>query len=154
MAQQQSATQRILKIAGGLAVLLVLGVAGLWWMGGLGGGEEGMRVETAEVERRDITQQVTAFGRVQPEREITISPDVPGEIVALPVEEGERVQRGQLLAKIEAKDYVAQTQQQARGRAAGAGQPARAQGRLGTGAPEIRAQEKALRERDDLAPGF
>jgi HlyD family secretion protein len=115
MAQQQSATQRILKIAGGLAVLLVLGVAGLWWMGGLGGGEEGMRVETAEVERRDITQQVTAFGRVQPEREITISPDVPGEIVALPVEEGERVQRGQLLAKIEAKDYVAQTQQQRAG---------------------------------------
>lgn len=112
MAQQQSATQRILKIAGGLAVVLVLVVGGLWWMGWLGGGEKGTMVETAEVQRRDITQQVTAFGRVQPEREITISPDVPGEIVELPVQEGERVQQGQLLAKVEAKDYVAQTQQQ------------------------------------------
>ncbi|PSR00204.1 MAG: efflux RND transporter periplasmic adaptor subunit [Bacteroidetes bacterium QS_9_68_14] len=115
MAQQQSATQRILKVAGGLAVVLVLALGVSWWMGWLGGGEEGKRVETTEVQRRDITQTVTAFGRVQPEREITISPDVPGEIIALPVEEGERVQRGELLAQIEAKDYVAQTQQRRAG---------------------------------------
>jgi HlyD family secretion protein len=115
MAQQQSATQRILKVAGSLAVVLTLALGISWWMGWLGGGEKEMRVETTEVQRRDITQTVTAFGRVQPEREITISPDVPGEIIALPIEEGERVRRGELLAEIEAKDYVAQTQQQRAG---------------------------------------
>jgi HlyD family secretion protein len=112
MPQQQSATKRILKIAGLLAgVLLVLVGAG-FWMGFLGGGNEGTSVETAEVQRRDVTQTVTAFGRVQPEREIAISPDVPGEIVELAVQEGDRVRRGELLVKIEAKDYLAQAQQQ------------------------------------------
>ena len=62
MPQQQSATKRILKIAGLLAgVLLVLAGAG-FWMGFLGGGNEGTSVETAEVQRRDVTQTVTAFG--------------------------------------------------------------------------------------------
>ena len=115
MAQQQSPTRRILKIAGLVAGVLAVLVAVLAWTGFLGGGESKTRVETAEVERRDITQTVTAFGRVQPEREVVISPDVPGEIIELTVQEGDRVQRGDLLARVEAKDYVAQAQQQRAG---------------------------------------
>ena len=115
MAKQQSATRRILKIAGLLVGVLALLIAVGFWTGFLGGGESGMAVETTEAERRDITQTVTAFGRVQPEREIIISPDVPGEIIELTVQEGDRVQRGELLARVEAKDYVAQAQQQRAG---------------------------------------
>ena len=115
MAKQQSATRRILKIAGILTGVLILLVAVLFWTGFLGGGSEGTLVDVAEVERRDITQTVTAFGRVQPEREVVISPDVPGEIIELTVQEGDQVQRGELLARVEAKDYVAQAQQQRAG---------------------------------------
>ena len=115
MAKQQSATRRILKIGGILLGVLVLFIVVLFWTGFLGGGEEGMTVETTEVEQRDLTQTVTAFGRVQPEREVIISPDVPGEIIELTVQEGDYVERGELLARVEAKDYVAQAHQQRAG---------------------------------------
>lgn len=111
MAKKKSATRRILTIVGGIiVVLVVLGVAGRmmgWW----GGGPDGTRVETAEAERRDITQVVTAFGRAQPEVEVTISSDVSGEIIALPVKEGDQVQQGDLLARIKPDAYVAQVEQ-------------------------------------------
>lgn len=115
MAKKQSATRRVLKIVGILVLVLVLVVAIGAWMGLFGGGGDGVEVQTTEAQRRDITQTVTAFGRVQPETEVIISPDVPGEVIALPVQEGERVQRGDLLARVEAKDYVAQAQQQRAG---------------------------------------
>lgn len=111
MAKKKSATRRILTILGiVVAALVVLGVIG-WQAGFLGGGEEGLSVETAEAERRIITQVVTAFGRAQPEVEVTISPDVPGEIIELPVKEGDPVTQGQLLARIKPDAYIAQKEQ-------------------------------------------
>lgn len=89
-----------------LAILLLLGGAG-WGMGWIGGDEPGISVETETVERRSVTEVVTAFGRAQPEVEVTISPDVPGEIVALPVREGDVVQQGELLARLKPDDYRA-----------------------------------------------
>ncbi len=109
--KKQSATRRIIKIIIGLLIVLVLlGIVGAM-TGVLGGGEEGLAVEVAEAQRRDITQVVTAFGRVQPEVEVTISPDVSGEIIELPVEEGDRVEEGELLAVLEPDFYVAQAEQ-------------------------------------------
>jgi len=98
--------------AGGalLAVLLVVGGLG-WQLGWFGGGEAGLQVETEQAERRTITQTVTAFGRAQPEVEVTISPDVSGEIVELPVQEGDAVQKGDLLARLKPDDYRAQQQE-------------------------------------------
>jgi HlyD family secretion protein len=111
MAKKKSATRRILTIVGVVVVVLVLlGVTGRM-MGWFGGGEEGTRVETAEAERRNITQVVTAFGRAQPEVEVTISPDVSGEIIELPVQEGDQVQQGDLLARIKPDAYIAQVEQ-------------------------------------------
>ena len=68
-------------------------------------------VETTMAEIRTITQTVTASGRVQPEVEIVISPDVSGEIVELPVIEGQNVEKGQLLARIKPDYYLAQVEQ-------------------------------------------
>lgn len=94
--------------AGGALLLVLLVAGGLGWQfGWFGGGETGLRIETEQAERRTITQMVTAFGRAQPEVEVTISPDVPGEIVELPVQEGDVVQQGDLLARLKAEDYRA-----------------------------------------------
>ena len=111
MAKKKSPTRRILMGVGILVVVLIVGgavgrMAG-WW----GGGNEGIPVETADAERRTITQVVTAFGRAQPEVEVTISPDVSGEIIALPVQEGDQVTQGDLLARIKPDAYVAQVEQ-------------------------------------------
>ena len=81
-------------------------------MGWVGGGAEGTKVQVGDAERRDVTQVVTAFGRAQPEVEVAISPDVSGEIVELRVEEGQRVEQGDLLARLNQENPQAVVEQQ------------------------------------------
>lgn len=71
----------------------------------------GTEVEVQKAEKRDLTQIVTASGKVQPETEVKISPDVSGEIITLTVKEGDFVQRGQLLVRIKPDFYVSQVEQ-------------------------------------------
>ncbi len=59
-----------------------------------------IEVSFGKVERRTITQTVSATGKIQPETKIKISPEVSGEIVQLNVKEGDAVNKGLLLAKI------------------------------------------------------
>ena len=94
MAKKKSATKRVLVILGVLIVVALLLIIGLRASGIVGGQERATQVELAEVELRTVTQLVTASGNIQPEVEVTISPDVSGEIVTLPVKEGDRVMRG------------------------------------------------------------
>ncbi len=79
-------------------VLIVFAIIGkkAGWIGGA----EKKLVATEKVEKRDIIEIVSASGKIQPEVEVKISPDVSGEIVELHVKEGDRVKKGQLLAKI------------------------------------------------------
>ncbi len=63
------------------------------------------KVAVSKVEKRDIVQTVSANGKVQPETEVKISPDVSGEIVELHIKEGEVVNEGQLLLKIKPDIY-------------------------------------------------
>ena len=115
MASSRSTSRRILYWGGGLlAVVLLLGGIG-WSMGWVGGQDPGRSVETETAQQRTITQVVTAFGRSQPEVEVEISPDVSGEIVALPVQEGDAVQKGDLLARLKPDDYQAQVERQEAG---------------------------------------
>ena len=67
--------------------------------------EQKLFVESSLVERTDIREIVSASGKIQPEIEIKISPDVSGEIVALPVLEGDKVSQGDLLVKIKPDIY-------------------------------------------------
>lgn len=66
------------------------------------------KVSTEKVSKRDIVEKVSASGKIYPVTEVKISPDVSGEIIDLPIEEGDSVMQGQLLAKIKPDIYVAQ----------------------------------------------
>jgi HlyD family secretion protein len=65
-------------------------------------------VQTEKVQRRTITQIVSATGKIQPETQVKINAEVSGEIIGLPVREGQRVTKGQLLVRIKPDAYQAQ----------------------------------------------
>jgi HlyD family secretion protein len=111
MAKKQNATRRILIIIGALVVLLILVAVIGTTTGLLGNRNRGLSVETTKVQLRTLTQVVTASGKVQPEVEVILSPDVSGEIVYLGVKEGDQVEHGQLLVRIKPDFYEAQVEQ-------------------------------------------
>jgi HlyD family secretion protein len=80
---------------------------------GVLGKEEGIKVSAEKVTRRTIIETVTASGKLFPEVEVKVSPDISGEIVELTVNEGDSVKRGQVLAKIYADIYTTQRDQAA-----------------------------------------
>jgi HlyD family secretion protein len=95
-------------IFSGAGLLLVILIAAIV----IGGKKEPVIVvQTEKVARRTITQVVTASGSIQPTVEVKINPEVSGEIVDLPVVEGQRVTKGQLILKIRPDTYLAQVQQ-------------------------------------------
>ncbi len=67
--------------------------------------DKGFLVETTYPIKRNIIQTVSATGKIQPEIEVRISPDVSGEIVQLYIIEGEKVNKGDLLLKINPDTY-------------------------------------------------
>jgi HlyD family secretion protein len=73
-----------------------------------GNKETGVKVSAEKVTRRTITETVNASGKVYPEVEVKISPDISGEVVELNVAEGDSVKRGQVLARIFADIYALQ----------------------------------------------
>jgi HlyD family secretion protein len=68
-------------------------------------------VQTEKVARRNITEIVVANGKIQPVLQVTISPEVSGEIIDLPVKEGQQVRKGDLLVKINPDIYLAAVNQ-------------------------------------------
>jgi HlyD family secretion protein len=70
--------------------------------------DPGITVQTEKAVRRDITQLVSATGIINPVYMVAITPEVTGEIVELPVKEGQRVKKGQLLIRIKPDSYIAQ----------------------------------------------
>ncbi len=64
-------------------------------------------VQTEKVVRRNIVELVVANGRIQPVLQVKISPEVSGEIIELPVKEGQQVRKGDLLLKIKPDLYIA-----------------------------------------------
>src|SRR5262252_1685783 len=74
--------------------------------------EKPVPVTTEKAVRRTILQTVSATGKIQPETEVKISPEVAGEIIELPVEDGMQVKKGDLLVKIKPDSYKALLEQQ------------------------------------------
>jgi HlyD family secretion protein len=67
-----------------------------------------IKVAVENAEKRVIIETITANGKIQPEKEVKISPDVSGEIVELTIKEGYHVEKGQLLLRIKPDTYVSQ----------------------------------------------
>lgn len=87
-----------------LALIIVLIV--LKKSGAFGENEEIKIVEVAKANQTTIIETVSATGKIQPEIEVKISSEVSGEIIALPVKEGQQVKKGDLLVKINPDIYV------------------------------------------------
>jgi HlyD family secretion protein len=90
----------------------------LWWIiGGFVGlliiliivgktkGDKGTKVAVEKVALHTITETVTASGKIYPETEVKLSPEVSGEIIELTIKEGDSVRRGQLLVRINPNIY-------------------------------------------------
>jgi len=100
-------SNKILKILVPAAVVLIIfAIIGknLGWFGKA----VTIKVAVEKAEKRSITETITANGKIQPEKEVKISPDVSGEIVELTVKEGDHVEKGQLLCRIKPDTYISQ----------------------------------------------
>ena len=74
--------------------------------------EKPIPVTTEKAVRKTIVQTVSATGKIQPETEVKISPEVAGEIIDLPVQDGQPVKKGDLLLRIKPDSYKALLEQQ------------------------------------------
>lgn len=122
-------SKKLKWIIGILVVLIILLV--ILSKAGVLGKDEGTKVTAEKAIMRNITETVTATGKVFPEIEVKVSPDISGEIVELNVEEGDTVHRGQVLAKIYADIYASQRDEAAAVVAQSQAQVSNSQAQLG-----------------------
>lgn len=106
---QQKRSRKKLFIALGIAVLVLIIVASVVASRKR---DKSVAVTTDKAFRKNVTQLVTATGKIQPEIEVPIAPEVSGEIIAIPVKEGQTVRKGDLLLKIKPDSYQAQVEAQ------------------------------------------
>jgi HlyD family secretion protein len=107
-AKQRRARRKKQIIYGSIALVALWVIASIIW----NKREKPIPVTTETAIRKTIVQTVSATGKIQPEVEVKISPEVAGEIIELPVEDGMRVKKGDLLVKIKPDSYKALLEQQ------------------------------------------
>lgn len=90
----------------GGAIIIIASLIWLSKSGVIGNKDEGKEVETSKVIASTIVETVSATGKIQPEIEVKISPEVSGEIILLNVKEGQVVKKGDLLVKINPDLYT------------------------------------------------
>jgi len=98
---------KILKILLPIVIVLII-FAVIGKKAGWFGKALTVKVAVENAEKRTIVETITANGKIQPEKEVKISPDVSGEIVELTVKEGDNVVKGQLLLRIKPDTYISQ----------------------------------------------
>jgi HlyD family secretion protein len=108
VAKKRRARRKRYIIFGAIGLLLLWIVVSIIWSKR----EKPIPVTTERAVRKTILQTVSATGKVQPQTEVKISPEVAGEIIELPVEDGLAVKKGDLLVKIKPDSYKALLEQQ------------------------------------------
>lgn len=103
MAKKKKSNKVLYILVGLVVVLVVFAIIGksAGWIGKT----KEIEVELTEASKKRIVETVSASGMIQPVYEVKISPDVPGEIIELNVEEGDSVQRGELLIRLKPDIY-------------------------------------------------
>ncbi|MEA3480051.1 MAG: efflux RND transporter periplasmic adaptor subunit [Bacteroidota bacterium] len=99
--KKMSKRKKWLFIGGGVVVIVLVVLAVT-----KNKGNQGTKVTTEVVEKRTITETVSANGKIQPAIDVKISPYISGEVVELYVKEGDEVEAGDLLAKIDPEIYI------------------------------------------------
>ncbi|EKT4498339.1 efflux RND transporter periplasmic adaptor subunit [Flavobacterium psychrophilum] len=99
-------TKKTKYIVLGIAVTAIIGAIYLKKSGAIGDSNKGKEVEIATITQRTVTETVSGTGKIQPEIEVKISSEVSGEIIALPVKEGQTVKKGDLLVQVNPKLYT------------------------------------------------
>ncbi|MFT6749655.1 MAG: HlyD family secretion protein, partial [Flavobacterium sp.] len=94
------------KIFFGITIVVIVLLVVLAKTGVFGDRDDSMEVETTKVKEMTIVETVSATGKIQPEVEVKISSEVSGEIIALPIKEGQVVKKGDLLVKINPDLYT------------------------------------------------
>lgn len=123
-----------------IVLLVILSKTGVF------GKDEGLKVTAEKVQRRTITEVVNASGKIYPEIEVKVSPDISGEITELTVQEGDTVKKGQVLARIYADIYSIQRNQAASGVAQSQAQVANSQAAIDA----LKAQQEQAQRTYDM----
>jgi len=133
-------------------VILLVALIGLK-AAGVFGKDEGTKVTAEKAQRRSITEVVTASGKVYPEIEVKVSPDISGEITQLTVKEGDSVKKGQVVARIYADIYAIQANQAASGVVQSQAQVANSQAGLDALKANLEQAEKSFNMQKQLYDG-
>ncbi|MEJ1974454.1 MAG: efflux RND transporter periplasmic adaptor subunit [Lacunisphaera sp.] len=136
---KKKSRKRLWIILGAIVLLVVLGAAAAAKNKNQ---EKPTMVTVEKAVVRNITHLVTATGKVQPEIEVKISPEVGGEIIALPFKEGAVVKKGDVIIRIKPDLYKAQTEQADANLSAAKAGAVQAQAQL------VKAQEDFKRSED------
>lgn len=135
-------------IGGGVVLALGFGLIQI-----LGGGDGATEVRVEEIQTRDLVSTITATGNVRPRRQVNISSDVMGRVVQLNVEEGDEVERGTLLLRIDPSAIQAQVSRARAAQAQAQAQVAQARANLLQAERDLERLQ-GLRARDpDLVSG-
>ena len=98
--------KKLIYWLGGALVIVIIVLAVLKKNGTIGQADS-TKVTVEMVTTATIIETVTANGKIQPEKDIMVSPFISGEVIELTVLEGDMVKKGQLLAKIDPEQYIA-----------------------------------------------
>ncbi len=128
----------------------------LWIVGSIIAGkrEKPIPVTTETAVRKTILQTVSATGKIQPETEVKISPEVAGEIIELPVEDGKAVKKGDLLVKIKPDSYKALLEQQEAAISAAKATNLQQKATMVKTEQDLKRAEDMYSEEDDLDSGI
>ncbi|MBP9191464.1 MAG: efflux RND transporter periplasmic adaptor subunit [Ignavibacteria bacterium] len=104
--QKKKSKKKLWIIIGSLVVIIVAAII----ISGMK--DDVVIVQTEKIGKRNLTQVVTATGKIQSETQVNISAEISGEIISLPFKEGESVKKNDLLVKIKQDAYAPELQQQ------------------------------------------
>lgn len=133
-----------------ISLVFLLVLLGVLKAAGVFGKEEGIKVTAEKVQKRTITEFVNASGKIYPEIEVKVSPDISGEITELTVQEGDSVKKGQVVARIYADIYSIQANQAASGVAQSQAQVANSQAALDAYQAQMDQAQKTFKMQKQL----
>ncbi|HEX9939913.1 MAG TPA: efflux RND transporter periplasmic adaptor subunit [Longimicrobium sp.] len=138
------------KLLIALGVVVAVGGLGAVAVSGKGKGA-GREVRAETVARRALVSTVTASGKIQPKRKVDISADISGRVIELAVEEGQWVNKGALLLRIDPSQYVAAVNQAEAGVAQNRARHAEARAQQLKAQADLRRAEQLAQGRDLIA---